>query len=191
MNSRIITVLLTGLLMVTGLDAQEIGTSSAEGERLLDVQGGLVAPETPMLVLHVPISLQALATDVGAWVHCEVVVNRPDSPGVLSVFRARGLPLIDRAYQGVVSFYFEETLGVYNTGYRAEDLQSYTCTLLLCATGVSGGNKYEGAPNSCAMPAIPANEGGTVTVVGSDADAIRPDPDFPITVFVVGGLQQD
>ena len=51
MNTKIITALLASLLMVTGLNAQEISTSPVEETGLIDLRSVLGDRETPQLTL--------------------------------------------------------------------------------------------------------------------------------------------
>ena len=188
MNSRIVIAFWISFLMVTGLNAQEIETTPAEGRAL---QGDLVAPEASMLVLHVPVSLQFLSDNVwGAYVTCEVQVRATGDDGVFSIYGSRALPLTAGAYGGVVTLRWEYRR--YDNLLPAE-LLYYACTLLLCANSVSNPDNPEGVPPRCNRPSIEIEGDGDLEVrsPGSSSPDIRPDPDVPYNFVAQDSFQED
>lgn len=160
-----------------GLSAQEVSLERAEG--LVDVKGGLVAPEASMLVLQVPVSLHAISPGVSTYVHCGIKFEQPT--GELAYkYSHRLLPLTERGYEGVVSFHFEDDP---SDDLLPQDLSSYECVVIFCGEGITSNSARvyeEFDPNRCAIPR-PHNPG--------DSRMITADPDFPLNVGLIGYLQ--
>ena len=133
MNSKIVAVLLTNLLLIDGLNAQEIARPIDAADGLVDVNDGVVAPEAPALVLHVPVSLNAIRPVAHAYVHCSFSLRR-DTEQPTVIYRHRNIPLTDNGYEGVVSFYLERSLLL---AHSTKHLTSYYCRLIFCAPYIS------------------------------------------------------
>jgi len=184
MNLKAITAMGLGLLAVAGLPAQDI--SIEDDTRVgLDRTKGLVAPQRPMLVLHVPVSLQNISVEVDpAYVYCEIDwYASGEGSAMKEVYKA--VQLTEGAFDGVITFNIRDDE---DDRLYPEMLYSYACDLVLCADQVINSDyvdEYPALPHGrrCRRPSAP-EEGGE-----RDELVIRADPTQPFSSGVNGSLQ--